>query len=227
MKDFRQDGMLLKSKQGNSLCTLLFPIYFLLLVVVAPLHAQLVNPALSIKELREGNLIVRIPTYKAKIDTLTAMNERSTDPKNQKRIRKQLQETIEQRDTLFADYVTAFKNSFQFCPVAYYFDYDAKDLNLARYYNLEGEHIAVADLSEKPLFYLHFERTTDSKVDALIVYNRFLKKIPDPFPNDFARGGLNFLFVGLSDKKFPTWRVEKMNKRFFGFLEQVEALEKQ
>lgn len=182
----------------------------------------MVDPANAIKELKEGYLIIRFPTYKSKVDTLTAMSARATDPKNKARITKELQQTIEERDTLWADYIEAFKTRYTFSKVAYIFDYDAYDLNTAHYYNLDGESIAVADLSEGPLFYVFFERTEEDALDALVVYNRNMKKVPKPFPNDFMRGGINILFLKISDKKFPSWRVGKMNKRFNDFFTAVQ-----
>ena len=182
----------------------------------------MVDPANAIKELKEGYLIIRFPTYKSKVDTLTAMSARATDPKNKARITKELQQTIEERDTLWADYIEAFKTRYSFSKVAYIFDYDAHDLNTAHYYNLEGESIAVADLSEGPLYYVFFERTEEDALDALVVYNRNMKKVPKPFPNDFTRGGINILFLKISDKKFPSWRVGKMNKRFNDFFTAVQ-----
>jgi len=180
------------------------------------------TPSYSIKELREGTLVIRFPTYTSKIDTLTAMAGRTKDPKNKERLEKELNKTIQERDTLLADYIEAFKTKYDFSKVAYIFDYDARNLNTATYYNLDGERIAVADLSEKPLFYLYFEGTAVDAQEALVVYNRNLQKIPAPFPNDFILGGINVLFLKISNKKFPSWRVGRMNKQFYKYHAEVE-----
>ena len=113
-----------------------------------PAYGQMTTPSYSIKELREGSLIIRFPTYTSKIDTLTAMAGRTKDPKNKERLEKELKKTIQERDTLLADYVEAFKTKYDFSKVAYIFDYDARNLNTATYYNLDGERIAVADRCE-------------------------------------------------------------------------------
>lgn len=197
----------------------------LLMVVPTPLRSQADDPAACIKALRQGTLLLRIPTDKPKIDTLQAMANRSTNPDTKKKIEKQLQKAIEERDTLFSDYIEAFKNDYDFCSVGYYFDYEGKDLNTASYYNLDGERISVADLSEKPIFYLFFEHTTGSKIDALVVYDRSLRKIHPPFPNDFSRGGLNTIFLSISGRKFASWRVEKMNKQFHKYIQRVLSYE--
>jgi hypothetical protein len=192
----------------------------------SPLLGQAPDPVTSIKELKEGTLVIRFPAQKAKIDTLTSMAARTKDPDNKKRFEKELQQTIEERDTLVAHYVDAFKMKYDFSKVAYYFDYDGRDLNMAKYYNLDGEHIAVADLSEKPIFYLFFDRSEEMKMDALTISNRTLKKIPKPFPNEFTTGGINYLFVSLSNNTFESWRIKKMNKRLHMFWNDVMANEK-
>ena len=204
-------------------CGLLTTIATVCLLMSAPfpLNSQANDPAACIKALREGTLLLRIPTNTPKIDTLRAMASRSANPNHKEKLEKQLQQAIEERDTLFSDYIQAFKNDFDFCAVGYYFDYEGKDLNTASYYNLDAERISVADLSEKPIFYLFFERTTGSKIDALVVYDRSLKKVNPPFPNDFSRGGLNTIFLGLSGRKFASWRVEKMNKHFHKYIQRV------
>ena len=179
--------------------------------------AQAPDPVQSIRDLKEGTLIIRFPTYKTKIDTLHQMISRSTDPKKKEKLEKELNVTMQERDTLFADYIHAFKTAYSFSAVAYFFDFDSRDLNTASYYNLDGERIATADLSEKPMFYLFFDRSEEKSMDALVVKDRMLKKIPSPFPNDFTLGGINTIFLDLSGKKFPTWRVSKINKRFHMF----------
>jgi len=102
------------------------------------------------------------------------------------------------------------------------FDTDARNLNTASYYDMEGERISVGELSESHLFYLYFERTEDSKIDAMVIYDRMQNKMRPPFPNEFAQAGLNLIFVKLSSKKFPAWRVGKMNKRLWKYYNEVK-----
>lgn len=187
------------------------------------LLSQAPDPVSSIRDLKEGTLIIRFPAYKAKIDTLERMISRTTDDKDLKRLTKELQATKEERDTLHADYIHAFKTVYTFSKVAWFYDSEGRDLNNATYYNLEGGKVAVADLSEKPIFYLYFDRSAEKSMDALLVYDRLQRKIPRPFPNDFTLGGINTLFLDLSGKKFPTWRVGKINKRFQIFLAEQQA----
>jgi hypothetical protein len=222
MKDFKYSVRFLITKLWTTKLLIMMSFFILSTCRTMSASAQAADPVASIKDLKEGYLIVRFPAYRAKIDTLTAMVARSTDEKNKKRLEDQLQEAIEERDTLLADYIDAFKNAYHFSKVAYFFDYDGRDLNTANYYNLDGDRIAVGDLSEVPLFYLYFESTEIDPQDALVVYNRYIKKIPAPFPNDFILGGINVLFLKLSGKKYPTWRVSKMDKKFLKFYAEVK-----
>ena len=202
----------------------LLPVLIILLSSMPSiLEAQGAVPPTAILELKDGYLLVRMPTYKGKIDTLTAMTHRAQDPKDKARLEKQLQDAIAKRDILLQDYVNAFKLNYHFSKVAYFFDYDARNLNTASYYNMDGERIAVGDLSEQKLFYLYFDRTSDSKMDALVIHDRFGGRIPSPFPNNFTQGGINFLFLKISDKKFPMWRIGKMDKAFFKYYASVKV----
>jgi hypothetical protein len=223
MKDFRSSVNPLITRIELYKLLIITVISFSASVCCFPIYGQMTTPNYSITALREGSLIIRFPTYTSKIDTLTAMAGRTKDPKNMERLEKELKKTIQERDTLFADYIEAFKTKYDFSKVAYIFDYEARNLNTATYYNLDGERLAIADLSEKPLFYLFFERTAVDAQDALVIYNRNLQKIPAPFPNDFIRGGINVLFLKISNKKFPSWRVGKMNKQFYKYWEEVRS----
>ena len=194
-------------------------------VFSAPVQAQGSDPEEAIKALREGYLIVRLPTYRSKIDTLESMIRRSTNEMHTVRMKRILEETIETRDSLQQGYIRALKHQYQFSKVAYFLDYDAHNLNTAKYYNLDNEPIAIGDIMDKPLYYLFFERTADSKIEALVIYDRNRKIVPRPFPNNFSRGGLNFLFLKISAKNFPAWRVSKMQKQLIKYYNAVRMAE--
>ena len=221
MKDISCGVKLLITRLWRDKLALLPLLMMLQLSFPQSLSAQAAIPATAIMELKDGYLLVRMPTYKSKIDTLTAMTQRAQDPKDKARFEKLLQDAIGERDTLLSDYVKAFKLNYHFSKVAYYFDYDGHNLNTASYYNMDGERIAVGDLSDQHLFYLYFERTAESAMDALVIYDRFGGRLPNPFPNNFTRTGVNFLFLKISDKNFPMWRVGKMDKSLFRYYETV------
>ncbi|MFZ1677323.1 MAG: hypothetical protein WBP41_19245 [Saprospiraceae bacterium] len=181
------------------------------------IRAQSVDPVMSIRDLREGYLIVRIPASKAKIDTLQSMIARSTDNNSKLRLQRILDEAREERDSLLADYTRAFRDYYHFSKAAYFFDYEGRDLRKASFYNMDGTPFSKEEIGMKPVFYLYFERTEESHIDALVIYNVEGVRVPSPFPNNFTRGGINFLFLKVSEKKFPAWRVDRISKRLFKY----------
>ena len=128
-----------------------------------------------------------------------------------------LDEALYQRDSVRLDYINAFQNLYDFSKVAYFFDHGSRDLMKTTYYTLNGDVLNTETLYSTPVFYLFFERTKESKVDALVIYNEELKKPVKPFPNNFTRGGFGFLFIKFSDDTFEEWRVTKINKRLTTF----------
>ncbi len=185
------------------------------------LQAQRSDPSQSIRDLREGYLMVRIPSYRAKIDTLQAMIARSADNSTKPRLQKLLDEAIQERDNLFSDYTRAFRDIYNFSKVVYFFDYEGRDPGSAHFYKIDGTSISIEELKLKPVFYLYFERTEESHIDALVIHDMAGQVIPAPFPNNYTRGGINFLFIKISEKSFAAWRVGKINKRLFKYWRDV------
>jgi len=199
-----------------------FPLLCLVILVASGYQDRVQVPSVqAIRDLKEGVLIVRFPGFKAKIDTLTSMISRTEDENTKNRLQKLLDETIYERDTVRQDYIQAFGNYYDFSKVAYFMDFEAKDPENANFFSLEGSKLTFQEITKGPHVYLFFEKSEESKIDALVVYDKDKKIIPRPFPNNFTRGGFSFLFTKLSEQKFADWRVKKMNKKFHKFWEQV------
>lgn len=195
------------------------PVFCLLFFYNAsPLVCQ--TPIEAIRELPQGTLIIRFPAFKNKIDTLESMIKRSPDNKDQ-RLQKLLDEALQERDTLVEDYTAAFRENYDFSKVAYFFDYESRDLKNAHYYNIDGSSLSYNQLHAGPVLYLFFTRTTESKIDALVFHDRSLKPLAHPFPNNFSRGGLSFLFRKLSGETFAVWRVKQIDKKLTKFYNSV------
>ena len=96
-------------------------------------------------------------------------------------------------------------------------DHDFRDPERAAYFGTDGTRMNGNDFRNAPIFYLFFERTVESKVDAVVIYDNELRRIPPPFPNNFTQGGLSFLFISLEGKSFANWRVKKLNKKLRKF----------
>jgi len=201
--------------------------YLILLALFLPvlpginsIAAQANEPEQLIQDLKEGILLVRMPTFRAKIDTLKSMLRRS-NPAGKGRLEKMLSDTEAERDSLLVQYKRAFRDVYNFSDVAYYFDYEGRDLQKAKMYSMNGQILSHDSISGKPVFYLFFERTKESAIDALIIHDAAGNEIPSAFPNRFIQGGFNFLFLKISEKSFPGWRVNKMNKKLHRYWKEV------
>ena len=147
----QQTGQILPAING-----LLKP-YLIILWIIIPalsgvytLHSQAPDPKQSIRDLKQGILLVRMPASKAKIDTLKAMIARS-DKGSKDRLQKMLDETIQDRDSTLAQYTRAFRDAYHFSESGYYFDYEGHDHQSAHYYKMNGDPISAEELSRKPV----------------------------------------------------------------------------
>ena len=193
----------------------------LVIFSISGLSGQEMDAVNAIRELKDGYLIVRMPSSRAKIDTLSQMVNRTKDPRSKEKLVKMLQEAREKRDSLIADYTRAFKSRYNFSKVAYFMDQDASNLASAHFYDMDGAQVKWDDISQKPYYFLYFERTEESKIDALVFHFSSGKKVPKPFPNNFSTGGLNVFFVKILEKSFADWRIGRINKKLHNFWRTV------
>lgn len=193
----------------------------LVLLPISGLSGQDMDMVNAIRELKEGYLVVRMPSSRAKIDTLTRMVDRAQHPGTKGKLQKMLQETKDERDSLIADYTRAFQNRYNFSKVAYFMDYESRDLASAHFYKPDGEEVRWEDIHQKPYYLLYFERTEESKIDALVIHYSSGKTVPRPFPNNFSTGGINVFLVKLLEKSFADWRIGRINKKLHNFWDTV------
>lgn len=180
-----------------------------------------------IESLHAGILVMRLPTAQAKIDTLEAMRGRATDEKAIRRIEKELAKTIEDRDKLTTGYLAGMRAEYTFSAAAYVYDRELLDPDEAklRFITPRGDSIvAWRDADHARLFLLRFERTSDSAIDALVVYGPDSRIPPEPFPSAFVLGGLSSFWNGLMGKSHEIWRIRSMNKRFTDFYHSVQQV---
>src|SRR5688572_26714866 len=109
MMNMRGNHLIIGSKLTTYTLFNVFAILLAGLSVTIDARAQGAPPAQAIQDLREGYLILRLPAYRTKIDTLKSFIARSTNPTNKARLQKLLNETIETRDSLHNGYLRGFK----------------------------------------------------------------------------------------------------------------------
>lgn len=208
---------------------MLIPALFGLMMIPVRSVAQKQAAYDAIEQLHDGVLVLRIPTQQTKIDTLEAMLRRSTDATARKRLEKELTKTIEDRDQRSTAYRAAFQSEYDFSAAAYLFDREllTPATAQARFFTPAGDSVvALSAVDPARLFYLRFERTSDSGIEALILYGPDGRIPPEPFPAEFALGGLSNLWNSLMGKSHEMWRIRTMNKRFGDFLHGVRSIQK-
>lgn len=214
----------IRFKLTTYLCWILTGYAILSISPGALIVAQAQKPADAIQNLREGLLIVRFPSMHSKIDTLQALIDRTTDEDTRKKWQKMRESTILERDALINDYAAAFKSSWIFSNVIYFMDYEAKKPGQITYFDTDHQKTQIeTDFPPEKKFYLHFERSEESKIESLVIYDVNRNKIPRPFPNSFSRGGLGFLFIKLMEKKIAEAKVSKMQKQLAKYYYAVKG----
>lgn len=198
-------------------------IFWVFVFISSSMTAQdtIVDPVDAIRNLKAGYLLVRLPAYQNKIDTLNALIARSHDEPSKKKFIALRDETLEERNQLRVEYLAAFQKNYKFSKAAYFPDSDSRNLSGTRYFSMDGEPVPYEEIKSGPVFYLVFSRTEGSKVDALVILDENMEPVPYPFPNNFSRGGINFLLVKLGGGNFPEWRIKKMNARLYKFWHAV------
>lgn len=194
---------------------------FLFLGTSLTARDTIVDPVDAIRDLKKGYLLVRLPAFQNKIDTLNALIERCQDETSKKKFIALRDETLEERNQMKAEYLSAFQKNYKFSKAAYFFNSDHRTPSRIEYFNMNGDPIAYEEIRSGPVYYLVFSRTDESKIDALVILDEHMEPIPYPFPNNFSRGGINFLFAKLGGGTFPEWRIKKMNARLYKFWHAV------
>lgn len=181
----------------------------------------------QIEALRQGILLLRLPTDQNKLDTLEALRRRATSEKAILAIEKELATTIADRDRRTRAYTEALRSSYRFSRAAYVFDREAKDPESALIHFVTSAGDSVVRWSQVDptrLFQLHFGQSSDAGIDALIVHDPEGRVPPEPFPSTFALGGFNSLWNGLVGAGHEMWRIRSINRRFASFYLGVQRI---
>jgi len=175
------------------ICVLLLP----LLLVVSTTIAQRDDIVLtkekkefafsSIKELKEGALVVRLATNHRKI-ALLEQTLRSPKLKEKQRKRHQaiLDGTIKRRDDLNNAIMKQFQDEFNFCPV--YVIYDTCSKALANgvtsgiFLNKDKEVDPDIILNEKNIFLVNYKKSSGEFPFDILRVRKLKEKLDEPFP---------------------------------------------
>lgn len=183
-----------------------------------------------IKALKEGTLIIKLPTHTTK---LNAMRELADDPEvypeRRERLKKLIAETEADAQQFNESMTMAFDSNYTFSKVLFTYDYHYDQLKAGEmkgiFLNKNLEKDPSIKIEEGPYYILRFgssQREGSYGVDAMVVMTDQMKDLSAPFPyyqrlNDFS-AFLGSLFPAPEQEKRDAIRlVGKFNKRLLRY----------
>ncbi len=142
----------------------------------------------SIQILNKGVLVVCLKAYKQKINALNATIKSSkSTAKQKKRYQKILDGTIKRRDEFNDAILSAFLDTFNFCPVYIIYDYSTKDLikgkrkGIFLNRNKELDNSIQID-SSKAIFTVFFRAKSANFPYDVLKMRKLKENLEEPFP---------------------------------------------
>lgn len=172
----------------------------------------------AILALKEGILVVRLPMYEKKLNILKQQREKALKPKTQAKWDKMIQKTEEEKTTMIQEYSDAFKQYYTFSGIAFVYDNEIRDMIVR---DTSGQILSTPLLSRDKLFFLFFERTEDSKVNAMVIHGPGKRPIKSPFPDAYTTGGISKLWADLTGKSNADGKVKNMNRKLHLFYANI------
>ncbi len=192
----------------------------------------------AIRDLKGGTLLIRLPSRQRKIDAMEqVLSGYGPDDKGRARMEKLLRQTRQEAAAFNRHMVAAFRDSFDFAKVRFFYDYDTPKLQAGEtagvFLNEELKADPSISLPGGPYYVLGFGQTQKDYSDGLeamyIMDSEFERMMP-PFPyyqrlNDFAA------FVGsifpapdqqMRDALRLVGKLEDKLEKFHGRVEERE-----
>lgn len=210
----------------------------LLFAGLAPVSAQNAEERAEevIKSLKDGTLLVRLPSRQRKIDAMEqVLSGYAPDDKRRPRMEKLLRETREEAATFNRNMMTAFRDSFDFSEVRFFYDYNTPKLKAGESAGLFLNEELTADpsipLPDGSYFILGFGQTQKDYSDgleAMYIMDSDFKRMTAPFPyyqrlNDFA-AFMGSIFPAPNQEMRDALRlVGKLQKKLRAFYQKVRV----
>lgn len=200
------------------------PVCFALLFAISSVSGQTFPADSAILGLKEGILVIRLPMQERKLTHLRNGLEKATDPKSRTKWEKLIRKTEDEKNEMVRDYTKAFKDHYTFSSFAFVYDNEIRDMILR---DTTMNALSTPFMSKDKMFYLFFERTDDSKSNAMIIHSPDKRAIRNPFPSTYATGGINKLWSGLTGSNFAESRVKVVDKKlkhYYAYVQQRKLI---
>lgn len=192
----------------------------------------------AIKRLKEGTLLVRLPSRQRKIDAMEeVLSGYAPDDKRRARMERLLQETRVEAATFNRNMMTAFRDSFDFAEVRFFYDYNTPKLKAGESAGLFLNETLRADpsiqLPDGSYYILGFGQTHKEYSDgleAMFIMSSDFERMGPPFPyyqrlNDFA-AFMGSIFPAPNQEMRDALRlVGKLDQKLDKFHERVSEKE--
>lgn len=199
-------------------------ILFVLTLLTTPALQAQPSASDAIQSLKNGALVMRLPTYAKKIAALEDIIARNSDEASVRRARTLLEQTVTETKEENLRIIRSFREFYNFSAV--YFMYDTSLTALAK--GARKGIFLQDDLSPNPALSLQSDQfiiaqigytdpATTARAEALILTDLSLKRIEAPFPSAIRYNTLSELF-GLKDTAREK-QIKLLNKR----LKQIEV----
>jgi len=197
---------------------------FIIAVCVHPIQAQQTfnskedksTAAYHINELKEGVLLVRLPSNRKKIEALENTLTDSLSQKDHKNVSKTLDRTLKETEEVQTGIIAAMGSVFTFSEYAFFMDYDTHEVLK------DGSRLFQSDMKttyklkdSTSIYILSVGRTTETPIDAFIVFDKALQIIASPFPSQISRSGIAGLFGN------DTSHIKRLNTKLWRYFNRV------
>lgn len=189
----------------------------------------------SIKALKGGALIVRLPSHQKKIDALKGiLSSTGQDSPNRKRLEKQFKSTLADRQEFNQNIMMAFNEAYNFSEAYFILDTATASLKGGQFQGIFLDDSLQPDpairlAAPPPYFVLRFGSTSDMTTDgleAMVITDGQFEDMDKPFPyyqrlNDFS-AFMGSIFPAPDQKEKDALRiVSKLNKKLHEYYNQV------
>lgn len=194
------------------------------------------DPVAAIKALREGTLIVRLPSGQRKMAALEeALEKEEKGSSRAEWLRKELESTRLETQSFNENMYGAFREIYDFSDLRFTYDYATPELKAGRFkghlLNEDLKPSADIGVENLPVFILSFGRTNkeySDGVEAMVILGEQLKSPPPPFPyyqrlNDF-KAFWGSIFPRPDQEEYDALRlVGKLNEKLEKFYNKNTA----
>ena len=197
------------------------------------------DPAASIRELKDGVLVVRLRTQANKIAKLEALLSKE-DPETMQynRLAYEIGKTKQEVETENHLLVKAFKDHYRFSDVLFLYDTMAPLLRMENRPPIFLDDSLKADpsliMENRPYLIAGMGATDPSgsalDEDALVIYDRSFNIMQSPFPGSSGMSGIRLVWksFSLDDEELQTYFFQKivarLNRRLSGYYGKVSEL---